>query len=298
MKKIRLFYLLIASASVLGLSSCAKTDTPPGGSPITVTLTPAAVNANAGDSVVIGCAISDQNNLKDVVISEVIGSGSSSQLESYSLTGKNYSFNYTYHVPAVVAGTKIVITFTVDDASNTQTGTTTITVGGTSSDYNTYSAVLLGSYADPSAGSFYGSSNNTVYTVSTANQNQSSVDMAFFYGATNKYTLAAPSNQVFDNGTSGQITSLGIQNWSKRNVTNFKFTTLSDFSSITKAADILAAYNNASGSSDTKANMLSAGDIVAFQTDGNKYGLCKIVDATGGNTSGQGEMHIQVVIQQ
>jgi len=296
MRKIRLFYLLIASASVLGLSSCGKTDTPPGGSPIAVTLSPTVATVSAGDSVTIGCTITDQNTLKDVVISEVIGTGSSSQLESYSLSGKSYQFNYTYHIPAVVAGTSIVLTFTVDDASNTQTATTTITVGATASDINSYSAVLLGSYADPNAGSFYGSSTNTVYTVSSANSNQSAVDMVFFYGSTNQYTLAAPSDASFGTN-SNQISSLGIQNWTTKNNTSFKFTNLTDFSSITKAADIANAYTNATGSSDTKVNMLSAGDIFAFQTAGNKYGLCKVVDETGGNTSGQGEMHIQVVVQ-
>jgi hypothetical protein len=296
MRKIRLFYLLLGSAAVLGLSSCSKTDTPPGGSPIVVTLNPTTATIGAGDSVTINCAITDQNNLKDVVISEVIGSGSSSQLESYSLSGKTDQFNYTYHVPSVTVGSQIVLTFTIDDASNTQTATTTITVGAASSDINSYSAVLRGSYADPSAGSFYSSSTNTVYTVSTANQNQSAVDMVFFYGSTNQYTLAAPSDGSFGT-SSNQISSLGIQNWTTKNVTNFKFTSLTDFSSITKAADIANAYNNASGSSDTKANMLAQGDIFAFQTAGNKYGLCKVVDETGGNTSGQGEMHIQVVVQ-
>ena len=297
MKTIRLFYLLIASAAVLGLSSCAKTDLPPGGSPISVTLTPTTAALNAGDSQVINCVITDQNNLKDVVISEVIGSGSSSQLESYSLTGTSFSFKYTYHVPAVVSGTKIVLTFTVDDASNTQTGTTTITVGGSGKDFSSYSAVLLGSYKDPNAGSFYGSSNNTVYTVSTANQNQGLVDMAFFYGASNKYSLAAPGDAVFTNGTAGQITSLGIQNWSNRNNTNFRYTTLSDFSSINAAADIITAYN-AGTDAGTLANTLAAGDIVAFKTQGSKYGLCKVVDVSNGDTNGNGEMHIQVDVQQ
>ncbi len=294
MRKVRLFYLLIASATVL--ASCTKpTDTPPGGSSIAVTLNPTIATLSAGDSVSISCTITDQNTLKDVVISEVIGSGSSSQLESYTLSGKSYQFNYTYHVPSVTSGTQIVLTFTVDDASNTQTATTTITVGA-ASDFNAYSAVLLGSYADATAGSFYGSSTNTVYTVNTANSNQSAVDMVFFYGSTNQYTLAAPSDGSFGTN-SNQISSLGIQNWTTKNITNFKFTNLTDFTSITKAADIANAYNNASGSSDTKANMLSQGDIFAFQTAANKYGLCKVVDETGGNTSGQGEMHIQVVVQ-
>jgi hypothetical protein len=294
MRKLKLFLLLVSFAGILG--ACSKTDTPPGGSPIAVTLTPSTANANPGDSVVINCTITDQNTLKDVVITETLPGGSPSQLQSYSLSGKSYQFSYTYHVPAVSAG-NIVVTFTVDDASNTQTATTTITVGATGKDYNSFSAVLLGSYADPNVGSFYGSSNNEVFNVTSANQNQGLVDMVFFYGASNQYTLAAPSDASFSNGSPGQITSLGIQNWTTRNATNFRTTTLTDFSSITKGADIATAYS-AGSNTNSKANLLTAGQIIAFQTQAGKYGLCKIVDVTGGNTSGLGEMHIQVVDQQ
>jgi len=292
MRKMKLIYFLMASTLVLG--ACSKTDTPPGGSPIAVTVTPAAATLKVGDSVSINCTITDQNSLKDVVISEVIGTGSSAQLASYTITGKSYQFNYVYHVPSVTAGTQIVITFTVDDASNTQTATTTITVGSSASDIISYNAVLLGSYSDPTAGSFYSSSNNNVYTVSSANTNQGLIDIVFYFGATNQYTLAAPSDGSFGTG-SGQISSLGIQNWSTKNATSFKSTSLLDFSSITKASDIADAYA-AGGSADTKANMLVAGSIIAFKT-ATKYGLCKIVDESGGNTTGKGEMHIQVVVQ-
>jgi len=289
----KLIYFLMASTLVLG--ACSKTDTPPGGSPIAVTLNPTTKTVNAGDSLSIACTITDQNNLKDVVISEVIGTGSSAQLQSYTISGKSYQFNYVYHVPAVTSGTQIVITFTVDDASNTQTATTTITVGtSVANDFSSYSAVLLGSYNDPSVGSFYGSSNNTVYTVNSASSNQSLIDMVFYFGATNQYTLAAPSDGSF--GANSNQINLGIQNWGTRNATSFKTTSLSDFSSITKAADIAAAYS-AGSNADTKATQLAAGSIIAFQTAHAKYGLCKIVDESNGNTSGQGQMHIQVVVQ-
>jgi len=292
MRKMKFFYFLLASTIVLG--ACSKTDTPPGGSPIAVTLTPTAVTANGGDSVGIACTITDQNTLKDVVISESLNGGTSAQLASYSLSGKSYQFTYYYHVPAGVTGS-IVITFTVDDASNTQTATSTITIGASGSDFNSYSAVLLGSYSDPNAGSFYASSNNGVYTVSTASANQGLVDMVFFFGATNQYTLAAPDDASFGTGSS-QISSLGIQNWTTKNATNFRTTSLSGLSSITKAADIAAAYN-AGGTVSSKANMLAAGSVIAFQTAAGKYGLCKIVDESNGNTSGQGEMHIMVDVQ-
>src|ERR1017187_4334634 len=165
MRKMKLFLLLVSFAGILG--ACSKTDTPPGGSPIAITLNPTSATAKGGDSVSISVTITDQNTLKDVVISETLPGGSPSQLASYSLSGKSYQFTYVYHVPAIAPG-NIVVTFTVDDASNTQTATTTVTVGNTGIDYNSFSAVLLGSYADPNVGSFYGSSNNVVYDVTTS----------------------------------------------------------------------------------------------------------------------------------
>jgi len=286
MRKIRLFYLLIASATILG--ACSKTnDNPPGGNPISITLNPTTANVAAGDSVTINCSITDNNNLKDVVISESTGGGSSAQLASYTISGKSYSFPYTYHVPnGLASGTKIVITFLVDDNSTNNTATTTITVGtGSAGDFNTYSAVLLGSYNDPSVGSFYASSNNTVYTVSTANQNQSLIDMVFYYGSSNQYTLAAPSDGSFGTG-SGQINSLGIQNWSTRNATSFRKTSLteSDFNAINSGSAIATAYTNGT-STDTKANMLAAGNIVAFKTAPGKYGLIDVKTVNNGNAS-------------
>lgn len=295
----KLFYLLIASATILG--ACSKTnDNPPGGSPIAVTLSPTTATVNPGDSVQISCTITDQNNLKDVVISETLPGGSASQLQSYTISGKSYQFNYWYHVSSsVTAGSAITVTFTVDDASNTQTANATITVGTVTSNFNTYGATLLGSYNDPSVGSFYASSNNTVYTVSTANTNQNLIDMVFYYGSSNQYTLAAPSDGSFGTN-SNQISSLGIQNWSTKNATTFKTTTLteSDFNAITDGSGLVTAYNNGTNM-DTKATMLAAGKIIAFQTvPGGKSGLIDVKTVANGDaTAGKGQITIQVDVQ-
>jgi hypothetical protein len=289
MRKTGLFLLLLAT---FALGACNKTDTPPGGNPISITVTPMTATAKGGDSVYYSISITDNNTLKDVVISETQGGGTEAQLASYSLTGKSYSFNYAYHVPVGFTG-DIKIKFLVDDASNTNSVTATVTVGATGIDYNSYSAVLLGSFGDP-VGSFYGSSNNVVYTKGPAASNATLVDMIFFYGSSNKYSLAAPSDAVF----TSSITSLGVSGWSHRNVTNFKMTTLADFSAVTKGADIATAYTNATGAEVTLSNNLAAGNILAFKTEAGKYGLCKVVDVTGGDAStGAGEMHIQVIVQ-
>jgi len=295
MKKTKLFLLFIAVAIA---GACTKTDTTPTGP--TMTLTQSATTGTEGSQVTFTVTLAAESgaNLKTLTITDGNSNKVLDTTFAKSTTAVN-SLGFVYTIPAGTAGTTVTLAFTAaEDNSTTTTQTKSITVTANGGDVNTYSAVLLGSYADPSAGSFYASSTNTVYTVSSANTNQGAVDMAFFYGSSNQYTLAAPNDAVFSNGTSGQITSLGIQNWTTRNATTFKSTTLSDLSSATSAAAITTAYNaGTTFSTASRANLLTAGQVIAFSTQAGKMGLCKIVDATGGDTNGNGEMHIQVVVQ-
>jgi hypothetical protein len=291
MRKTGLFLLFITTVV---LSACQKTDTPPGGNPISITVSPMTTTAKAGDSVVFNVNISDNNTLKDVVVSQSLGGGTESQLASYSLTGKTYSFTYAYHVPSGFTG-DIKIKFLVDDASNTNSATATITVGTSGSDVNTYSAVLLGNYND-SHGSFFSSTNGSVYNVSTANANQGLIDMIFFYGSTNQATLAAPNDGSFGTG-SGQISSLGVQNWSTRNATTFKSTTLSSISTVTSSAAIASAYAAGTDySPNSRANMLNVNKVIAFKTAAGKLGLVQVT-ALSADATGAGTMTINVVVQ-
>jgi hypothetical protein len=187
MTKAKLFLLLISVALV---SSCKPTDVTPG-SPITVTVTPSTTTAVGGDSLTFAVSITDNNTLKDVVVTQSLGGGTPSQIASIQLSGKSWSFNQGYKVPFGFVGA-IVLTFTVDDASNTQTATATINVANGTAGVSNFSAVMLGSYKE-STGSFFNSSAGAVYTKDAAKTNQVNVDMVFFYGSTNQFRLTLVS---------------------------------------------------------------------------------------------------------
>ena len=117
--------------------------------------------------------------------------------------------------------------------------------------------------------------------------------MYISYGATNQATIASPAN------SDAQSVFSGMSGWSTKNDTKFATTsiTASDFDAITDDLGIVAA---ADGASATKANQLSAGDVVAFVTastssNPGKKGLFKVVSITGTNA---GTMSITVKVQE
>lgn len=131
--------------------------------------------------------------------------------------------------------------------------------------------VEFGSFND-AIGSFYGTSNETVYTISQAFQNQALVDIIFFDGATNHNTLAAP-----DDAEANSINDFNLVNWTKKNKTRFILTTMTaaEFDAI---GEIYQFPEFVEANASTKANNLAAGNVVYFKTEAGKHGYAKIVD--------------------
>ena len=112
-----------------------------------------------------------------------------------------------------------------------------------------------------------------------AKTNSTLIDFLYYYGATNKASIAAPDDAdaatVFNNANNGLAT------WSTRNSTKFKTTALSAAEFDALANDLLIV-SNATGASDTDENNLAVGNVIAFITDadktgGSKMGLIKVV---------------------
>ncbi|GAB1418512.1 hypothetical protein MASR2M12_12770 [Bacteroidales bacterium] len=137
--------------------------------------------------------------------------------------------------------------------------------------------VEFGSYND-AIGSFYGTTNETVYTIAQAFQNQALVDIIFFKGATNANTLAAP-----DDADANSINDYNLVNWTKKNKTRFILTTMTaaEFDAI---GTIYQFPEFVAANATTKVNNLAAGNVVYFKTEAGKHGYAKIVDLyTKGN---------------
>lgn len=137
----------------------------------------------------------------------------------------------------------------------------------TISPVTTYTNVTMGSYNDPTYGSFMASTSGTVMLLAGASADQGSVDFAFYLGAVNKSTLGAPSNA----DVQAVFGLAGV--WTVFNATLFEMSSLNaaEFDAIGSAY----AFPEFTGTADD-INNLEAGDVVSFKTVNDKLGLVKV----------------------
>ncbi len=184
----------------------------------------------------------------------------------------------------LLVGLAVSIGFTscTEDEDTTPTPTPTPTDAG----INTYTAKIFGDQTNNSAGSFFATSNGTVYTQAQAKANDSLVDLVYYYGATNKATIANPTDAdaatIFDNPTTG------LQTWTKKNNTELRATILTAdiFNTISADSTLTKLYTaSAIGSALTDATDLAVGDVIAFKTVKNKQGFLKVVTIIENNSN-------------
>lgn len=121
------------------------------------------------------------------------------------------------------------------------------------------------------------------------------IDFGYYYGATNNASLASPATYpkaVYD------LTSTGA-NWNALNTTLFRPVnnfTLDDYNAITAAdaARLVQEYEISSGEVG-EITGLSAGDLFAFKTVDNRYGVLQVVKITATDGSdGRIELKVKV----
>jgi hypothetical protein len=129
--------------------------------------------------------------------------------------------------------------------------------------------VFMGSFNDP-AGSFYSTTEEEVYRVPEAKENQEKVDFIFFRGETNINAFAAP-----DDVDVNTISDFQLNDWTTKNQTRFQSTsmTAADFDAIGE----FYVFPEFTGEL-TRISQLSNGDVVYFKTEAGKHGYIKIVD--------------------
>jgi hypothetical protein len=162
--------------------------------------------------------------------------------------------------------------------------------GYTPTPINSFTMKVLGSYDSPT-GSSFGSIDGTVYTLAQAFANQVVIDFLYWWGASTSATLGAPD----DDKAALVFTGVnGLPNWTTKNATRFKETTLTtaEFDAITDG-NVLAT--NAAGSDQTRVEALVVGDVRAFITATGKHGLIKVTDI---NTGAAGDITIDVKVEQ
>jgi hypothetical protein len=289
MKKISLFFVILL-AGVTFLTSCTKDTTPPtinflGGAGYTST----DATIDAGTDVKIG--ITAQSGTAKLETLEIVAIHNNTPVPVHTETidaasSESFTKDYTITIDEI-GETKLNFTIT-DKDGETATVSLTITANQVD-DVTTYTQKILGSYDNSTYGSSFASADGTVYKMADAKANSSKIDWLYFYGVSNQATLASPNDAdaatIFD-GTNG------LQTWATLNATGFrKVTEGIVWDNVTTSANIAAI---ATATTETKANLLQVGSIVAFKTAGNKLGLIKITEITG---TGAGTITYDVKVQ-
>ena len=163
-----------------------------------------------------------------------------------------------------------------------------------------YEAVLLAAPLGTRASkTFFSAADGMTYSVEEViagtNVTSAEIDFGYYYGQNNNASIASPADYpeaVYD------LTSSGA-NWSALNATMFRPVnnfTLDDFNALTEAdaAKLVQEYEISSGEVGELTN-LSAGDLFAFKTVDNRYGIFFVSEITGeAGSDGQIELDVKV----
>jgi hypothetical protein len=158
----------------------------------------------------------------------------------------------------------------------------------------TTEAIIMGSYANTTYNSCYSLSLNKTVSLSGGKSQPGSIDLLYYYGSTNKATLAGPSNatleQIYTNATNG------IAKWSIRNATKLLKTSVSNFDNITTSALFTSAYPTDLSNATDIVNNLAVGNVIAMKTTDNKTALIKVSEINGTSSTGYIKITIKTVL--
>jgi hypothetical protein len=223
-----------------------------------------------GQNTTIAGSVSAANNvkLKTFTMTTQVN-GVDFKVQDTTFAKSTTSYQFSQPVSGSNAGVFTYKLTASDDGGRVSSKTITITVNAVAT-LNSYTANLLGDASNATAGSFFATSNGTVYKQSDAKANSGLIDFVYFNS-----TLAAPSNTDAKNAYSNSNT--GIQTWSTINTTYMTSSTL-DFATAT-VADITTATNSVT---TTELASLNVGTVGVFKTGGSspKVGIFKVTALT------------------
>lgn len=275
MKKINFLLLLTLLTGVFAVTSCSKDETVVDKNP-TINLkggsgyTSTDVTINTDEQIKVGIIgnynAASKKKLKNLKITLTSNNTPSTLVDS---TFSEVSFNGDYILSFSAPGTtRFLAKITDSDGLSAETGFN-ITVEQVGVTVKKKTGIELGSTND-AFGSFYSTTEELVYTVANAKQNQSKIDFGYFLGATNANTIASPDDADL-------ITVYDTDPWATKNQTRFVTTTMSatEFDAI-GTLHVFPEFNDAIATS--KINNLTDGKVLYFKTQAGKRGYIKIAD--------------------
>ena len=192
--------------------------------------------------------------------------------------------DYTYYIPTTVgANTEITIDFEVTDDKSEAVESVSFTVVDAVTRYTT---VLLGSQAS-NTGSFYSTTTNQVIGYNDIEANKAIIDFVYYFGNSNKATIAAPADD------DSQIVFSNLD--ASYNLTKFNVAPGIDAATFASMATVDAL--SALTFDVTKATELAADEIIAFETVAGKKGLFMVKTIDGQTYGESSEITIDVVVE-
>lgn len=284
MKKLLLFGLGVI-ASLGTLTSCKKDEVAIASPTVTFLNGVKDYTAKVSDTAYTFVAdVEAAGEISSIKIFEVATDGGENQKESITKfdSDTKHSVKYTVQLANLVSSKKFKITVT-DKKDVTTSAVFTITPftkpAGAISEYK---ATLLGSqYAKE--GSFFSTTNGSVYTVANSAASSSLIDLIYYYSGDGTVGQSTSGNGATIGGADDtNILGVynGISSWSTKNKTRFTGSTLSatEFDALTDDSKIAVI----SDFTETKKIGLAEGNIIAFKTAAGKKGLVKITKLTKG----------------
>ncbi|WP_339811578.1 hypothetical protein [uncultured Imperialibacter sp.] len=218
------------------------------------------------------------------------------------------SITITYTFEEEDEDTEITWTFeAVDDSDQTATKEFTATVSAPPSpEARAYTAVLLSApLGDKSADGFFSSNTGLVYSpadvTGTSAAISPNIDFGYYYGATDKASLASPKaySLLSNAGFTAQVAG-----WGTLNETMLKKTTLTAaaFTEVTTWADLDEVYTAATDAAAGVKTTLEANQVLAFKTastktGGSKIGLILVKSITAGDGVA-GKIELEILVQE
>jgi hypothetical protein len=284
MKKLLLFGLgVIASLSTL--TSCKKDEVAIASPTVTFLNGVKDYTAKVSDTAYTFVAdVEAAGEISSIKIFEVATDGGENQKESITKfdSDTKHSVKYTVQLANLVTSKKFKITVT-DKKDVTTSAVFTITpFTKPAGAIEEYKATLLGSqYAKE--GSFFSTTNGSVYTVANSAASSSLIDLIYYYSGDGTVGQSTSGNGATIGGADDtNILGVykGISSWSTKNATRFTGSTLSatEFDALTDDSKIAVI----SDFTETKKIGLAEGNIIAFKTAAGKKGLVKITKLTKG----------------
>jgi hypothetical protein len=138
-----------------------------------------------------------------------------------------------------------------------------------------YEVNLLGGQTNASIGSFYSTTEDSIYFTNTAGLtvNQPKIDLIYYFGSQtgDSSVIAGPKDAVFNN-PDDQNPHKTVKAWTVKNNTTFLKLNISPATFMSLSNDSLFVNDLDSNVTATKITKLNVGDIIGFKTQAGKLG--------------------------